>query len=38
MIDGRPTKDQLIKLRSVMTGAELSHLMGFIMIIPIIIF
>lgn len=37
MIKGRPTKEQLIKLREVMTAAELSHLMGFVAIIPFII-
>ncbi len=37
-ITGRPTKDQLLQLRDVMTAAELSHLMGFVVIIPIIIY
>jgi Na+/H+-dicarboxylate symporter len=37
-IEGRPTKEQLIKLREVMTAAELSHLIGFVVLIPFIIY
>jgi len=34
-IKGRPTRSQLEKLRDVMNGAELSHIMGFIILLPI---
>lgn len=37
-IEGRPTKDKLIKLRAVMTAAELNHIIGFVLIIPFIIY
>ncbi len=37
-IEGRPNKEQLVKLRQVMTAGELSHLIGFVVLIPFIIY
>jgi hypothetical protein len=37
-IEGRPSKTDLIKLREVMTAAELSHLIGFVFILPIVFY
>ena len=37
-IEGKPTLDQLKKLRAAMTAAELSHIIGFVCILPILMY